>query len=240
MVERCSHPLVIPLLDTHTHNHILVWTHTCSREQHVLISPMTQTTVADRRCYMTETCWIPLSGQMTALNLNNHSAFPWKSFSWPREKKNLIRFCGASLQHNAANISFGQPPPQCYVSQNILNILYEMWTLYFSCHWEPRGQLRLTLCNGLAVCTQALSLTTANATLDKGLVKKPAINPSYITATTKQQQKKREQKLLDTHWWHHKCGPKTVWPKRNVPSVLLVLTEVSLQTDTLEWKPNSG
>lgn len=71
-----------------------------------------------------------------------------------------------------------------------------MWTLYFSCHWEPRGQLRLTLCNGLAVCTQAILLTTANATLGKCLIKKPAINPSYITGTC-------GGKKRDKSFWTH-------------------------------------
>lgn len=40
MAERCSHPLVIPLLDTHA-EHFRTNTHFC-HEQHVSISPMTQ------------------------------------------------------------------------------------------------------------------------------------------------------------------------------------------------------
>lgn len=73
MAERCSHPLVIPLLDTHTHSGAHTHTHRkhsmnthFCHEQHVLISPMTQTTLTDRRCYMTETFLKPVACPVTS------------------------------------------------------------------------------------------------------------------------------------------------------------------------------
>lgn len=59
MAERCSHPLVIPLPDARAHTGFL-W-----RQTSATMSPMTQTTVTDRRRNMIKTCFMTAKCQLT-------------------------------------------------------------------------------------------------------------------------------------------------------------------------------
>lgn len=150
-VERCSHPLVIPPLDTHyrrnrLYEHTLLPRAACADQPHGTNNAQRQMLRYDR-------------AMSQALCMSCFFFFPSNEPSVPLSlSENTLRNV-STLKHKSSSNHVSRhlaqtPPISHYVKYFYVVFIWNIWVrnikTAFSCHCQPVWHFHLKLCNGLA------------------------------------------------------------------------------------------